>query len=150
VGAAGVRRRVTFWSGFLFPALLAVAAFAAVQYLAALYSGPAEHSRLFDQPVRGVPERGVELQVAVHDLIEVAPEPTRIRVCRLLADRSVTVQGGTLKPLSAALDELAGQVGARVVLAVARAEDEPLPTILCPEGHAGDYLVIGRFERENK
>jgi hypothetical protein len=85
----------------------------------------------------------VPLQVAVHDLIEVAGSDVSIRVCRGLADRRVSVAASPPRPLRDVLDDLAAQTGGALILAQTPSDERALPTIRCAESGAADYFVIG-------
>ena len=132
----------------MLPAALGVAAFVVVDQVALRHGGSlADGSHAVNQPIRALADRTVPLQVAVHDLIEVAPSPTTIRVCRSLASQSVTMHVAGSEPMSKVLRDLASQVGGEVVLATESPRSPALPTILCPGGRSGDYLNIGFSQR---
>jgi len=104
------------------------------------WAGPGLHS--LDEPAALMHHEGVELQVAIHDLVEGADELTHVRVCRLLASKSVSLDVNRAEPLGEALEGLARQVGSRMVVGASGPGEPGVPTIPCPKG-VGDYLEIG-------
>jgi hypothetical protein len=92
-----------------------------------------------------VSRESVELQVALHDLVERAHEGLAIRVCRSVASRPVRLDVASGESLEGALEGLARQAGTRLVVEGRGLGEAPLPTFSCPSG-VGDWLVIGRAE----
>lgn len=131
------------WLRSSFPVVAAVVAFLGVAYLVTQPRGPSGTPAVLSRTLRGAVERDLPLQVAVHDLIESAQLPTRIRICRALANRTIVLDIRDGENVSAVLDNLAGQVGAHVALTVRQLLDPAEPTILCPDSGVADYLTIG-------
>ena len=126
------------------PIIVVLLAFAAIGYL----TGSPRGSRstlesMLDGPIQPLSASQVPLQVVVHDLIESVPMGLTIRVCRSLANRPVDVTVRHPEPLRNVLENLATQVGSRLVFTTSRQDNRALPTILCP-GEGGDYIVIGQ------
>jgi len=139
--------RARRWIRVAAPLFAALVAFLAVEYgLDRRAADRAALDPVLEWPIRHLDLVDVELQVAVHDLVERAPEGSAVRVCRMLATRHVTVNVDAPAPMRAVLDDLARQAGASLVLGVGRADTRVLPTIPCPGNGPRDYLIIGGDE----
>jgi hypothetical protein len=126
----------------LAPVVVGVAAFVAVEQLMTPRDrGGSIADPGLEIPVQPRPSSRLPLQVAVHDLLESARSGPAVRVCRRLAERTVTLVVTHPVPLREVLTDLARQAGARLVVATTPRDARPLPTIACPT--AGDYLTIG-------
>lgn len=84
----------------------------------------------------------IELQVAIHDLVEQARPGTVIGVCRALASEPVTLEVAAGARLREVLEEVASQVHAELIMRAGARERKPVPTVSCPTAN-GDYLEIG-------
>lgn len=132
------------WPRVLVPAGLGVLAFVVVQLLIVRYDASGtDRSWAQTRPSKRVDATDVTLQVAVHDLIEAAPPAVAVRVCRSLADRVVTIHAAPTDTISATLESLARQAGSNVTLGLEHPHGPALPTIVCPDRRASDYLTIG-------
>ena len=89
----------------------------------------------------------VQLQVAIHDVVEAAPTDIVVRVCRTVAERPVTLKVTEPRTVREVLESLARQVDARFIVQAGGPKGSVLPTIACTD--AADYLVIGRSHRSS-
>jgi hypothetical protein len=103
---------------------------------------PRDASSELRRSVPGLHREAVELQVAVHDVVEATDLRVPIRLCRSVASRRVSLSVEPGEPLGAVLESLAKQVDARVTTEEGPPGRRTLPTISCPVGNV-DYLVIG-------
>ena len=132
------------WPRVLVPAGIGVLAFVVVQFVTVRYGDRRlDRSWRHTQPSQQVDVTNVALQVAVHALVEAAPSPMAVRVCRSLADRVVTIHATPADTISAIVESLARQAGSDVTLGTEHPHGQALLTIVCPDGRSGDYLTIG-------
>lgn len=80
--------------------------------------------------------------------MESMPAGSAIGVCRELTNRLVTRTAVVPEPLRQALESLAAQVGATVVVGQLRSADRELPAIACTTA-AADYLILGPHPPSN-